>query len=208
LRGGAAAAALVVTVSGVIVGVLVLIHYAKVISLYESIHAGVLGGIGITVGQLAFLPNTVIWCASWLIGPGFSIGSGSTISPLGTALGPVPAIPLLGALPDGQSDWGFIGLLVPVLAGFVAGLITRVRMDQDIFAEKRVVATVAIGVLTGVVGGVIIGLLAWASAGSAGPGRLIDVGPVPFLTGVWAALEFGTAAIVGLFVGQRRIVTP
>jgi hypothetical protein len=205
LRGGTAAVALVVTVSGVIVGVLLLVHYAKIISLYESIHAGVLGGIGITIGQLAFLPNIVIWCTSWLIGPGFAIGSGSTISPLGTTLGPIPAIPLLGALPDGQSDWGFVGLLVPVIAGFATGLINRARIEQDLHSGKRLVAIIATGVLTGVFGGVIIGLLAWASAGAAGPGRLTEVGPAPILTGAWAAAELGIAALIGLLVGRRRM---
>ena len=29
---------------------------------------------------------------SWLVGPGFAIGAGSFVSPVGTALGPLPAM--------------------------------------------------------------------------------------------------------------------
>ena len=61
---------------------------------------------------------------------------------------------------------------------------------------------VAVGM--GVVGGVILGLLAWASTGSAGPGRLQDVGPDPLAVGGWAMLELGLSALAGLFASLRK----
>jgi hypothetical protein len=54
------------------------------------------------------------------------------------------------------------------------------------------------------VGGVILGLLAWFSAGAAGPGRLADVGPNPWAVGVAAAIELGVAATIGLLTTVRR----
>jgi hypothetical protein len=56
----------------------------------------------------------------------------------------------------------------------------------------------------GVAGGAIAGLLAWASAGAAGPGRLVDVGPDPLSVAGWAALEIGLAAAVGLLAASRQ----
>ncbi len=51
------------------------------------------------VAQLAVLPNLVLWAVSWLTGTGFAVGAG-TISPRTEVLGgPMPALPLLGALP-------------------------------------------------------------------------------------------------------------
>jgi len=207
LRGGAAAAAGVIAVGAVAVAALLLTHYADLIALYESAHAGVLGGISLTIAQIAFLPNLVVWAASWLVGPGFAIGTGSAVSPLGTSLGPLPAIPVLGGLPTGDLAFGFLGLAVPVLVGFFAGLAIRPRVLGEIGAASRGRWFPLAGVGVGIAGGVVLGLLAWASAGAAGPGRLVDVGPSPWLVGLFAALEIGIAAIVGLFAGASRSTT-
>ncbi|MCU1523960.1 MAG: hypothetical protein JWO18_854, partial [Microbacteriaceae bacterium] len=202
LRGGIAATSIVLVVSALLVALLLLVGYAKIISLYEGMHAGVLGGVAVTVGQLAFLPNLVIWAASWLVGPGFAIGTGSSVGPLGTSLGPIPAVPILGALPSGDLAWGFLGLLVPVLAGFVTAIVLRPRLMRELEPVGRGPWLPVTGLLIGIAGGILLGLLAWASAGSAGPGRLIDVGPSPWLVGAYGALEIGVAAVIGMLVGR------
>ena len=205
LRAGVAAAGTVLAVSAVIVAALLLGNYAQVIALYESVHAQVLGGMALTVGQIALLPNVVIWASSWLVGPGFAIGTGSAISPLGTAIGPVPAIPMLGALPSAASlEYGFLGLLIPVLAGFVSALVLRRKLVESLGSNATRPVLVVTGLLIGIVGGAVLGLLAAASAGAAGPGRFIDVGPTPWLVFGWAALEIGLAAVIGLLVGRPR----
>jgi hypothetical protein len=202
LRGGAAAAAFVLLVSAIAVAALVVLSYAEIITLYERLHADVLGGAVLTLGELAFLPNVVIWAAAWFVGPGFALGAGSAVSPLATTLGPLPAIPLLGAVPAGEMSFGFAGLAVPVVAGFVAGAVTG-RGVRDESVGTRAVT----GVLIGVVGGVLLGALAAASGGAAGPGRLAEVGPDPLPVALFAALEIGIAALLGmatLDVGRGR----
>lgn len=203
VRAGVAATAATAAVAAVIAAVLIAGSYAKIITLYEASHAGVLGGVSLTLGQLALLPNAVVWAMSWLVGPGFAIGSGSSVSPLGTELGPLPGVPLLGALPGGDLGWGFLGLAVPVLAGFLAAALIRSRLVDELDEHGRLPRLVAAGLLAGVVGGILLGLLAWASAGSAGPGRLVDVGPSPWAVGGWGALEIGVAAVVGMLAGRR-----
>jgi hypothetical protein len=202
-RGGAATASVIVAASAIAVVVMLLGNYASIVTLYEAVHAGVLGGISLTVGQIAFLPNLVIWAASWFVGPGFAIGTGSTVSPLGTTLGPIPAVPILGALPAASSlGWGFLGLLVPVLAGFIMALVVRPRLVRDLGPAAGTRNFIVTGLLIGVAGGILLGLLAWASAGSAGPGRLVDVGPSPWLVALFGALEIGIAAALGLIAGR------
>jgi hypothetical protein len=203
LRGGTASASVVIAAAAVTVAVLFLANYAAIISLYESVHAGVLGGIALTIGQIAFLPNLVIWGASWFVGPGFAVGTGSSVAPLGTTLGPIPAIPILGALPaPGPLGWGFLGLLVPVLAGFFIAVALRPRLVRGLGQARQTRSLVIAGLASGVVGGILLGALAWASAGSAGPGRLVDVGPSPWIVGILAALEIGAAAVIGLLAGR------
>ncbi|MBF4461669.1 MULTISPECIES: DUF6350 family protein [unclassified Rathayibacter] len=198
LRGGALAAAGVIGTAAVLVAVLLVVDYAAVVALYESLRAQALGGLALTLGQLAFLPNVVIWAASWLVGPGFAVGAGSSVSPAGTLLGPVPSIPFFAALPEGGSAFGFLGLLVPLLAGFLAGARLRGTLIEELDGRSllRWGAAAAGGI--GVVGGILLGLLAWFSSGAAGPGRLVQVGPEPLLVGAIAALEIAVAAGLGL----------
>ena len=200
LRGAVAAAAAVLLLASLVAAAAIGLSYARIITLYESLHTEVLGGIAVTLGELAFLPNFVIWTASWLIGPGFALGTGSAVSPLGTQLGPVPAIPILGALPQGDLAFGFVGLLVPLVAAFLVGAV--LGPDARRILDRRELLLVA--VIIGVVGGVILGVLAWLSGGAAGPGRLVTVGPNPWAVGGWAALELTVASVLGLLASLRR----
>jgi hypothetical protein len=202
LRAGAAAGAIVVAASAIIVSALFLVGYAKIISLYEGLHAGVIGGIALTIGQLSILPNLVVWTSSWLVGPGFALGTGSSVSPFGTSVGPIPAIPVFGALPAGDFALGYLGLLVPVLAGFLVALVVRPGLVRATGRSRGPLVVAGIGI--GVVGGIALGLLTWFSAGAAGPGRLVDVGPSPWLVAAFAALEIAIPAIVALLVGRPR----
>ncbi|WP_310717713.1 cell division protein PerM [Streptomyces lydicus] len=72
---------------------------------------------------LFLLPNAAVWGAAYGLGPGFTLGAGSTIGPLGASPHPVPPpLPLLGALPEAASatpgtplTWSVV--LVPLCAG-------------------------------------------------------------------------------------------
>lgn len=198
LRGTGVAVAGLVVVAALLVGVLLVAGYASIITLYESLHPGVTGGILLTLAQFALLPDAIIWAISWLVGPGFALGTGSSISPLSTSVGPLPSLPLLGALPHGDLAWGFLGLIAPVVVGFLAGIAARRRLHAP-----SLVRALATGVGIGLGAGLVTGLLCWFAAGSAGPGRLVDVGPDPLLNGALAALEIGVGALLGLAVASR-----
>jgi hypothetical protein len=203
LRAGAIAVALVLLASAVAVGVRIGFGYAEIIRLYESLHTEVVGGIAVTALQLALLPDLVIWAAAWFAGPGFAIGTGSQVSPLGTALGPVPALPLFGAVPTADVPLGFAGLLVPVIAGFLAGVAVRPALARALDGVPSV-ALLLTALGGGAFGAVLMALLAWAAAGSAGPGRLADVGPSPLAVGLATLAELAPAIAVGIAAGRRR----
>lgn len=205
LRGGTLAVAVVIGFSALLLTVAILTSYATMIGLYEALQAGVLGGITLTVLQLAVLPNAVVWAASWVVGPGFALGVGSSVSPGATVLGPVPGLPILAALPDGQAGLGFLVLLVPILAGFAVGVMVRQRMPQ---ARPSAVALLVHGLAVGLCAGLILGTLAWFSAGAAGPGRLQEIGPDALMVGLFMALEVAVPAVIGLFIGGVARVLP
>ncbi|BDZ44951.1 cell division protein PerM [Naasia aerilata] len=203
-RAGLASLAVLLAVSAVAVAALLVLGYSTVISLYEALQGDVLGGAALTLGQLAVLPDLVIWAAAWLLGPGFALGAGSSVSPLGTAVGPLPGLPVLGALPAGDFGWGFLGLLLPVVGAFLVGALLRPRIDRALLlpaAAGELLVAAGIAALTG---GLAMGLLASAASGAAGPGRLASVGPDPLLVGLLAGVEFGIGAALGLLSGRRR----
>lgn len=202
-RAGTAAAAIVLGVSAVILAVLILLDFGTIIGLYERLQTGALGGAALTIAQLVFVPNLVIWVAAWLIGPGFAIGTGSSVGPIGTQLGPIPTVPLFGTLPAGHLAFGFLGLLVPLLAGFFAAALMRTRLASGGARHGAGwLFLTALGI--GSVAGIELGLLAWWSSGALGPGRLHDVGPDPWLVGSLAAVEIAIASIIGLTAGGLR----
>lgn len=204
LRAGTAASALVIAVAAVLVAVLLFGHFGTVVGLYEQVQAGFLGATALTVAQLALLPNAVIWTASWLLGPGFALGTGSSVSPVGTQVGPLPSLPLLGVLPEGSVALGFAGLLVPVLAGFLSATLLRRRMAQLPGAVPSSARLVLIALAAGVAAGAQLGLLAWWASGSIGPGRLHDAGPNGFVVAGCAAAAIAVGALVGILRAARR----
>ncbi|TDN45203.1 hypothetical protein EDF64_103127 [Curtobacterium flaccumfaciens] len=208
LRAGTAATAAVVAVAGIVVALLLFTSFAEVISLYERSHAGVVGGIALTVGQLAFLPDFVGWATSWLIGPGFAIGTGSSVSPIATSLGPIPGLPVFGALPASGHTFGLVWVLVPVVAGFAAGGLLRPRLVAALGTANSALHRALGGVAAGLVAGVLTGLVAWLTSGSFGPGRLADVGPHALVVGAFAALEVGVPAVVALAAGSDLVRMP
>jgi hypothetical protein len=116
-------------------------------------------------------------------------------------------VPVLGALPTGDFAFGFLGLIVPIVAAFLVGVVARPAVLRIAEHRSTVPLLFATGVGIGVSGGVMLGILAWISGGAAGPGRLAEVGPDALMVGLFAALEFGVPAILGLLVGRPAQAT-
>lgn len=205
VRIGAGAAFGVLALAGLLVAILIALDYATIAGLYQTLGSGIDGGIALTVAELSLLPNVVVWAASWLLGPGFSIGSGSLVSTGGTLLGPVPGIPLLGALPAEVPPLGALWLIVPVLLGFVGAWLVSARPHDDrVGARGSWWMPLAVGVGAAAAAAIVLGLLAWWSGGAAGPGRLAEVGPEPWPVAGIAAATVGLGAIVGGYAARAR----
>ncbi|MGA1837525.1 DUF6350 family protein [Herbiconiux sp. 11R-BC] len=204
-RAGAIAAAAVVGISAVAMALILVFNFSSIVSLYESLQSGLMGGIALTLAQLALLPNLIVWTASWFVGPGFALGAGSAVSPLGTQLGLVPSLPVLGALPHGTAALGFLGLLVPVAVGYFTAAALRPGYLASV--EGRAGRGLRLGLTAvgaGAVGASILALLALWSGGAAGPGRLAEVGPDAGWVWVWAFLELTVSMLLGLIAGASR----
>jgi hypothetical protein len=195
---GMLAALAVLTVSGAILGAASLVvHINAYKQAVAALNPGIFGSVLLLLASLCYLPNSVIWAVAYMLGPGFSFGIGTAVSPSGSALGAVPAFPMLAALPVGTKAafpaWlGFFVLVMPYLAGALAGLMT-VRIAPTPSLE----AAPLWGLITGTLTAVVIGFCAKYSGGPLGAGRLASVGPAAGEVGLVAVLEVGvTAALV------------
>jgi hypothetical protein len=212
VRVGAGAAFGVLAIAALLVTVLVALDYATIAGLYQALDTGIDGGIALTMAQLALLPNIVVWAASWLLGPGFAIGTGSLVSTGGTLLGPVPGIPILGALPTDAPALGALWLIAPVLLGFVGAW--AVAHDPGSARVRAIRPTgwwvpLAVAVGAAASAALVLGLLAWWSGGAVGPGRLAEVGPQPSAVAAVAAATVGIGSLVGGYAARlRRVVAP
>jgi hypothetical protein len=205
-RAGTAITVMLLMVSAFTIAVLIALSWIDITRLYESVQVSVLGAVVLTLGQLALVPNLVVYGASWLTGAGFSIGAGSLISPLGSQVGPLPAIPILGALPVGQLEFGMVSIGVVLLAAFIATLLIRKSADEIRFEFATAwSAAISLGLSIAFVTASQMGLLAYIASGSAGPGRLAQVGVSPLVLALVVFVEVGVVSTLAAFYSARPV---
>ena len=205
-RAGTAITVMLLAVSAFTLAVLIAISWIDITRLYESVQVSILGAGVFTIGQLALIPNLVIFGAAWFTGVGFSIGAGSLISPLGSQVGPLPTIPVLGALPVGGLEFGMISIVVVLLAAFIATLAIRKSADEIRFEFATAwTAAISLGLSIALVTSLQMALLATIASGSAGPGRLVQVGVSPWLLALVVFVEVGVVATLAAFYSARPV---
>lgn len=198
--GTAGALAVLVAVGALLAGASLALHLEQFRALEGSLAPGAVGAVLLLLAQLAYVPNAVAWAISFTLGPGFAFGTGTVIAPTGSALGPLPAFPMLAALPPGAHPGMHSGvppllsvavLFVPYLAGAFAGLL--MARSAPVLAVE---AAPLWGFACGMLAGCVLGVLAAVAGGPLGDGRLAAVGPSGWQVGVVASLEVGVAAAV------------
>jgi len=200
-RAVLAATAVLVGAGALLVGAALALHLPRAADLAGSSEPGAVGGLGLLLAGLTLVPNAVVWGSSWLAGPGFVLGAGTAVGPFGHELGPVPALPLLAALPSGASPgWvGVLALAVPVGAGLLAG-----RLVHRSLRDPSAARTAGLATVVGVVTGAVWTVLAWASGGPAGGERLAELGPRPWSVGLAISLSVGAGAVLSASVLRYR----
>jgi Family of unknown function (DUF6350) len=172
------------------------LHLHEAESLQRSLGAGPVGALLLLLLQIVYVPNAVVWAVAFALGPGFAFGAGTVVAPTGAALGPLPAVPLLAALPPGVHEslppWlAPVVLALPYLAGGIGGWLL-IRMAPTLGIE----AAPLWGLASGVLAGIVLGVLAAFSGGPLGDGRLAAVGPSGWEVGAVGAFELGIGAAV------------
>jgi len=159
-----------------------LMHWSRIGDTYRAA-GNFWGALGLTLLSLAYLPNTVIGAVGVLVGADVHIGVGG-LSVFSVAGAPVPALPVLAAVPSGPAAvWWPVLLLVPAAVGVLAGMECARESDDQ---ARRPWATLSAAVLTAlamlVAGGIAGGVV--GSFGEIGLGVLMFGG----LSLLWLAI--------------------
>lgn len=201
-RAMGAATLLVLAVAAAVLCLAVWLGFDRIIYVTESLAPDAVGVGSLAALHVLYLPNFVAWMASWLLGAGITLGDGSLIALTITDAGLLPAIPILGAVPEtgvassAQLWW----LLVGVAAGALAGLAVVWARPRARFDE-----TALVGGLSGVLAGLVLALIASLASGGLGDGRLLTVGAKSGELAIFGAAVLGLSGMAaGLILGLIR----
>jgi hypothetical protein len=201
LAGGVRASAVLFGAATVLAVGTLLAHLHEFGSIAGDYNGGA-GAFAMAALSVLMVPNAVCFAVGYISGPGFAIGSGTSVTYTSVHLGAVPAFPLLAAVPNGAAPRQIMALFLAAVvgAGVVAGL--RVARVTEAALRTRLQLAALVGVVVGVVVTAIVGF----AGGPGGPGRLSSVGPSPWQVGFATAAEVAvTAAItVGIAGAVRR----
>jgi hypothetical protein len=204
VAGAIATVLLLVVASSVLVAVTLLLDLGTAANVLSRLHADVSGGLLYTALVAMVAPNAVLLSGAYLLGPGFALGTGTLVSPATVVLGPVPAFPLLAALPAPGTppDW-LAGLVAAPVVAAVIGAVLMLRRHPVLSYEAGAARGLGSGVLAGVLTTVLVAL----AGGAVGPGRMTDIGAPLLDTLISATVAMGVGGLVagvGATVWARR----
>src|SRR3954454_2806574 len=205
LRASAAAAwrtlAWYAVVSAGLLAVALVVDWDGAVNVMSQLHTSP-GASSLLIGLcLLVTPNATLFSGSYLLGPGFAVGTHTLVTPTAVVLGPLPMFPLLAALPDDGATpgWTVALLALPPLVAAVTVYRTLGR-----YPTPRWVEAALRGVGAGLICAVAFAVLAALSGGVVGPGRMADVGPLVFQVLLHAIATFGIGGLLGGLLATWR----
>lgn len=181
--------------------VMFVVHVDRASDLWASLDPGLGGGFALAAGCVLLVPNLVLWTASALLGPGFALGTNTSVDLTGAHLGAVPGLPMLAALPGPGEfpGWIFVLGLLPLVAGGIAGWNLKTADGRQLL--QRIGLGAAAGALAGLVSGILIAV----SGGAIGPGRMSVAGPPHVMPGLVAIGVLALGGAIGAALGHYRV---
>ena len=215
VRAAVVAFVALIGLGAVLLGIGILAGWSQIVATYQELHAGAVGDTAVTLLQLGFLPNLVIYAIAWSTGAGFSFGAGTSVGLTSSDAGTLPMLPILGAVPESLGTFGLVGLLVPLGAGAIAGW-WFLREGEDHLDEwvalkvpfrplSALISAVVLGVMTGIMTSFGALWLGWISYGSLGIGRFTEVGAEPLTFAAHTALTVGAGVTFGMLLSRALV---
>lgn len=108
-------------------------------NLTTVLQPGIFGGVLLLLLNILYIPNAVVSTLAYFSGVGFAVGSGTLVSPTSFRLNKIPAMPLLGALPENKSLISLLGIIFIMGAG---ALLVRwtISLHQRVLVQSLIVS--------------------------------------------------------------------
>ncbi|WP_256839701.1 cell division protein PerM [Ornithinimicrobium faecis] len=205
LRPAVQALCILIVGALLLVVALLVIRMGRVLTLYEALDAGTVGTSVLTLGQVAALPNILVWAMGWSSGVEVAVGT-VQVGWTESSAGDLPLLPVLAALPEpGALPPGlWLSALLPVLAGAWVGFQSSRAAPR--LASWWAKAQIALSACVGVT--VVVLLLSWLALGGMTPGLLSQVGTDPVRVATLLGAEVLGGALVtlsALHLFRRRL---
>ncbi len=189
---------LLVAAGAVLTAVSLGFHGPAAVEVADRLDLDLLGGV-MSLLLLALIgPNVALLGSAYLVGPGFALGTGTVVSPAEVDLGPVPALPVLAAVPaDGAAPgWVSVLLAVPALLALAAAFLTARALPTTSWRDGALR-----GLGGGAAGAVLLTLVISWAGGDIGSGRMADLGAPLGAVLVWSLGSFALGGLVGGLAG-------
>jgi hypothetical protein len=178
--------AVITGLSALVLSASLFMNQATIKNLTLVLQPGWLGGALLFFISLLYIPNAIIATLSYLIGPGFAVGVGTSLSALTHRVSEIPALPLLGTLPSGRHPMILFSAFAITLGGIVIYTLT-IRRGFSTFAVSSVVAIAGFA------------LLAFLSSGELLTQSMATVGVSTWRFTLAIFAEFGLGALLAWF---------
>lgn len=193
VRIGIQAALGLTAAAALLVGISLAMSFSNAGDTYTALKLGFGDALMLTVVCALSLPNAVGFAISYLTGPGFAVGTGTSVTVTSVSLGALPLFPTVAALPDPgtQPGWMMVGLFVPGLCALIAA--ARVQREFSSATRDGWDQVLLRGLGGGALAGLAVSVFAGISGGGLGDHRMSQIG-----AGFWPVLM---CAVGGMALG-------
>lgn len=196
IRSGVQTLFALVAFAAAMVALSLILSFDDARNVYDALHLGFGDALMLTLVCALTLPNMVGLGLAYLAGPGFAVGTLTSVNATSVSLGALPLVPTVAALPDNgdQPWWCVLLLFVPALCALVvAARAQRDFSDVDEGWDQPAIR----GLVGGAAAGLVVAIFAGLSGGALGDHRMAEIGPDFWLTLVCAVGGVGLGGVLG-----------
>ena len=218
VRSAVAAFLVMASFAVLLIALSLVTHLVEAADLFGAVGGGVLGGLGLLLLQLGYLPVLVVWAMAFMTGAPIELSADGVLSPFLAAApqAELPTMPILTAIPQSVPIVAWLLPVVVVLAGAVAGsMISRSMATRAMISRALITRATPLRALhllravaaSAVITGVLVALASLLASGSLGTQRLAGLGPDWLLAGTFTIALVAIGALPTAFVisrAQRR----
>jgi len=175
-------ALMLVVAAALVVALGLVVSWGDAQATYDALHLGFGDALMLTVVCVLALPNAIGLAIAYLAGPGFAVGTATSVTVSSVSLGALPLFPMVAALPDpgSQSGWLILLLFVPALCAIAAGMRVQRHQADDGAGWEQITLR---GLGGGAFAGLVLAIFASVSGGALGDHRMAHIG-----AGFWAVM--------------------